>query len=228
MLLFGAFQWLNGDGRSGSAAQPEVSVAQPGAPATGGYGPTRTTLDGAVDHIGFLDGPHFNAIVNTSVYGNELAFLDAKRSSDSAPGAWQDTISGADGRYRIRAYIVNGASDPMNDQGTGQARNTRIRFELPEGIANGFTVQARITADNAVPNQIYDVVTLANARHSFDLDYVAGSARIYNSAHPSGLVLPDGIVDEGVPIGLSVMDGVFPAGYPSSAFVAIEVDVVPA
>lgn len=227
LLVFGVVRWVSGANPSNT---PEVdkSVARRGAQATAGYGPTRTTLNGAEDHVGFLDGPHFNSIVNTSVYGNELAFLDAKRSSDSAPGAYQDKVSGAEGRYRIRAYIVNGARDSMNDNDTGQARNTRIRFELPNGIANGFTLQARITAENATPKEIYDVVTLANDRQSFDLDFVSGSARIYNSAHPLGLKLGDEIVDEGVLLGFDRMDGVFPAGYPSSAFVVIEVDVVPA
>ncbi len=225
LFVLGAMR-LSHDSSKGPSSVDQ-SVAQTGAQASSGYGPTRTTLNGAENQVGFLDGPHFNSIVNTRVYGNELAFLDVKRSSDSAPGAWQDKVSGADGRYRIRAYIVNGASDAMNDRDTREARNTRIRFELPDGIANGFTIQARITADNAVPREVYDVATLANDRRSFDLDYVPASARIYNAAHPGGLQLPDGIVDEGVLLGFAQMDGIFPAGYPSSAFVVIEVDVVP-
>lgn len=227
VLVFGPILGLSGDDAPNDTLTLDRSVAQEGARTSGGYGPTRTTLDGAENLVGFLDGPHFNSISNTKVYGNELAFLDAKRSSDSASGGWQDRIPGADGRYRIRAYIVNGANDALNDQGTGQARNTRIRFELPDGVANGFTIQARISADNAVPTEIYDVVTLLNEAQTLDVDYVAGSARIYNAAHPDGLQLPDGIVDEGVVIGFGQMDGVFPAGYPSSAFVVIEVDIVP-
>lgn len=226
LLVFGVARWVAGKDSDSSARSVEGDVAQPGAPAEGGYGPTRTTLSGTEDHVGFLDGPHFNSIVSTSVYGNELAFLDAKRSSDSAPGAYQDRVLGAEGRYRIRAYIVNDASDQMNSTGKGQARNTRIRFELPDGIANGFTIQARVTADNAIPREIYDQVTLANDGQSFDLDYAGGSARLYNRAHPGGLELGDGIVDEGVLIGFDQMDGLFPAGDPFSAFVVIEVDLV--
>lgn len=133
----------------------------------------------------------------------------------------------ADGRYYVRVYLNNGASEEEARRDTMTATNTRIRFEIPSGAANGFTLQATVSADNARPREIYDVVTLKNDETQFDVDYVTGSARLYSSAHPEGFPLDDEIVRRGVLLGTKTLDGLFPPGYANSAFVVVEVAAVP-
>ena len=213
-----------------AVAPPEASeiaqtVSGPGKPSRGGYGPTgseRPTLNWTKNKIGFLDGAHFNSYENTPYYGNELAFVDAKRASDSDYGGFQDRIENAAGRYRIRAYLHNNAAD-----GVGlDARGTTIRFDVPSGVANEFGISGLIAASNSVPSQIYDVVELANDNRSFDLDFVNGSGRVYSNAHPDGLVLSDEIVGDGVVLGFESLDGVVPAGFEHQLLVTIDVNVV--
>lgn len=203
------------------ATPPSSGVAAP----TGGFGPSRPILDwdNEADRIGFTDGPHFNSYINTNIYGDERAFLDAKSTAIRTPGQFKDELRDVGGRYYIRAYIENGGLLGQEHLKTMTARNTRIQFEWRPGSANGFTIQARITADNAIPREIYDVVELFNDSRRFGISLVHGSAKLYNRHHPTGIALGDEIVGDGVLIGTSHMDGIFLPGYEESAFVVIEV-----
>jgi len=134
----------------------------------------------------------------------------------------------------VRAYVHNIANPSINDNpataapldGIGVAKNTRIRFELPEGVANGFTAQARISADNAIPETVYDTVDFKNPNQKFDIDFIPGSARIYNASHPTGLALGDDIMGaNGTQIGDDIMNGIYPGCFEYSSFVVIRVVV---
>ncbi len=210
-------------------ASPGQSANDPTAFPTGYYGPSRPILDWATqsDRYGFTDGPHFNSYINTPNYGDERAFLDVKPWSHQEPGGFQDQLSEVSGRYLVRAYLVNGAIEDPSLAEAMTARNTRIRFEIPNGKANGFTIQARLTADNAIPSEIYDVATLRNDSQSFSLALVHNSGRIYTNAHPEGLPLSDKIVNDGVVIGSDELNGDVPPGYQNSMIVTIELAATP-
>lgn len=217
-----------------------------------GYGPNgadRVIYDfsNPAQREGAYDAPRFNSYINTNVYGDERAFLDAKEcaaANDSCytqgqPGGYKDQQPVEPGKeYIIRAYVHNIANPSINNvdrnndgHPDGIARNTRIRLEMPDGIANGFTMQARISADNAIPQMVYDTVDLKNSNTLFDIEYVPGSARIYNAAHPGnasggGLALSDNIMGaNGVLIGDDQMDGLYPGCFEYSSFVVIRVKV---
>jgi hypothetical protein len=173
--------------------------------------------------VGFTDGPHFNSYINTNVYGDERGFLDAKSTSIQDPGGFKDKINNAGGRYYIRAYIENAGLLGQDHLTTMTATNSRIRFEWSPGSANGVTIQARITADNAIPAEIYDVVNFYNDSQPFSISFIHGSARIYSRHHPDGVQLRDEIVTSGVLLGSAQMDGLFLPGFEEAAFVVIEV-----
>jgi hypothetical protein len=206
---------------------PPVEVESPNR--DGGYGPDRPILDLSHpdDRQGFSDGPHFNSYINTEYYGDERAFLDAKPASIEAPGGFEDELQDVSGRYRARVYVENGGVEDDSLAKVMTARNTRVRFEIPNGRVNGVTVQARITADNAIPPEIYDTVTFRNESQSFHLDFISGSAILYNNAHPEGIPLSDSIVREGVLIGYEELDGFIRPGYQYAAFVVIEINATP-
>lgn len=195
---------------------------------------------------GAFDGPRFNSYINTNVYGDERAFLDAKECVTNGPTCYQNGVTGGykdqqpvnvGKEYIVRAYVHNIANPSINDNpnkgpgvldGIGVAKNTRIRFELPdtEGVANGFTAQARISADNAIPTMVYDTVDLRNDSTKFNVSYIPGSAYIFNASHTNGLRLGDEIMGQnGTLIGDDIMNGVYPGCFEYSAFVVIRVRV---
>lgn len=215
-----------------------------------GYGPNgadRVIYDfsNPAQREGAFDAPRFNSYINTNVYGDERAFLDAKECVTNGAECYQKGVNGgyADQQpvnvgkeYIVRAYVHNIANPSTNDNpatpepndGVGIAKNTRIRFELPdtEGVANGFTAQARITADNAIPQEVYDTVDLLNPDVDFNVSYIPGSAYIFNASHTNGLQLSDEIMGQnGALIGDDAMNGVYPGCFEFSSFVVIRVKV---
>lgn len=222
-----------------------LAVAVLAAPATvmAGYGPNggnRVIYDfsNPAQREGAFDGPRFNSYINTNVYGDERAFLDAKEcavAGDScytqgASGNFKDDVTPVVGKeYMVRAYvhnIANPSTNGSNNDGIGVARNTRIRFEIPAGTANGFTLQSRITADNSIPGEVYDTADFRNNTQAFGVEFISGSARIFNDAHPNGLVLNDAIMSaSGTQIGYDQMNGIFPGCFDFSAFVTIRVKI---
>jgi hypothetical protein len=206
-----------------------------------GYGPNggdRKIFDfsNPAEREGAYDAPRFNSYVNTNVYGDERAFLDAKECVVNGPECYSNGVSGgyrdnqpvtAGKEYIVRAYVHNIANPSTNASGVGVAKNTRLRVEIPAGQANGFTLNARITADNSIPKTVYDTVDLNNSATAFNVEYVPGSAYISNQSHPEGFKLGDDIVGgSGTLLGDDVMNGDFPGCFEFAAFVTIRVKVV--
>lgn len=232
-----------------STAASLLVVAIPAA-VYAGYGPNgadRVIYDfsNPAQREGAFDAPRFNSYINTNVYGDERAFVDAKECVTNGADCYKQGVGGgyADQQpvnigkeYIVRAYVHNIANPATNDNpatpgandGVGVAKNTRIRFELPdtEGVANGFTAQARISADNSIPAMVYDTVDLLNPSEEFNISYVPGSAYIFNASHTNGLQLSDDIMGQnGTLLGDNAMDGVFPGCFKFSSFVVIRVKV---
>lgn len=205
-----------------------------------GYGPNggdRKIYDfsNPAEREGAFDGPRFNSYINTNVYGDERAFLDAKECPVPGPNCYtQGPVTAfkdqqpvqAGKEYVVRAYVHNIANPSLNASGKGVAKNARIRMELPEAVGNDLTMQARISADNSIPTMVYDTVNLKNSNQAFVADYVEGSATIYNRSHPGGLTLSDNIMsDSGTLLGSKDMDGKYPGCFEYSAFVVIRVKI---
>lgn len=219
-----------------------AAVAVPAA-VIAGYGPNgpdRVIYDWSnpAQREGAFDAPRFNSYINTPVYGDERAFVDAKECVVTGPqcytqgqsGGYSDQTQVQVGKeYIVRAYIHNDAHPSINGanrDGVGVARNTKFRLQIPEGIANGFTLNGTISADNAIPRSVYDTVDLRNNNQLFDVEYIPGSAFISNAATPQGRQLSDDIVGpNGTLIGYDNMNGIYPGCFEFSAFITIRVKI---
>lgn len=229
------------------AASLLAVISITGATVYAGYGPNgpdRVIYDfsNPAQREGAFDAPRFNSYINTNVYGDERDFLSAKECAAANAACYTQGQSGGyknqqpvepGKEYIIRAYVHNIANPSINNvdrnndgHPDGVARNTRIRFEIPEGVANGFTLQSRISADNAIPQTVYDTTELRNGNTAFDVEYVPGSATIYNASHPGGRTLGDEIMGaNGALIGDDQMDGKYPGCFEFSSFVVIRVKI---
>ncbi len=245
MSIAEIFRRLNKSTQVGIVAfATAIAVAVPTIAVKAGFGPNgddRKIFDfsNPAEREGAFDAPRFNSYINTNVYGDERAFLDTKACvvngpecySEGQSGGYLDKAAAEIGKeYIVRAYvhnIANPSTNGANQDGVGVAKNTRIRFEIPEGVGTGFTMQARISADNSIPAMVYDTADLDSTSQAFDLEYVPGSAFISNAAHPNGVQLSDDIVGaNGAQIGYDAMNGNFPGCFEFSAFVTIRVKAV--
>jgi uncharacterized repeat protein (TIGR01451 family) len=200
-----------------------------------GYGPNRPVYDwnNPADQKGSLNGPVFNSFINTPTYGDERAFVDGRDNATPERGNFKDQLPVDPGKeYVIRMYVHNDANQTTNASGLGVAKDTKVRFKLLDGIANGHGITGYISASNDVDKngnpvngEIYDTVDLRNENTAFAVEYVPGSAMIQNGSHPQGVQLSDDIVKGGVLIGDKVMDGNFPGCFEFLAYVTIHVKV---
>jgi uncharacterized repeat protein (TIGR01451 family) len=198
-----------------------------------GYGPNRPVFDwnNPAQRVGSLNGPVFNSFINTPTYGDERAFVDAKDSANTNTGGFADVVTVEPGKdYTIRQYIHNNANQDTNADGKGVAKDVNVRFKVLPGQANGNEVTGYISASNVAagyPGTVYDTTKLKNDNQAFELEYVPGSARIENNAHPfPGVALPDSITtDAGAKVGYDQMNGDFPGCFQYTAIVTIKVHV---
>lgn len=205
-----------------------------------GFGPNRPVFDwnNPDDRKGSLTGPVFNSFINTPTYGDERNFVRIAEVVDGqspTDADFTETEAAEAGKeYWVRTFVHNDANQSTNDDtskpgamdGIGVARNTRVKVEIAQGEANGVDVMSKISADNAVPQTVWDTATLANDSQRFSVDYVPGSASIYNRFDETGRALPDTIVSStGAQIGYDEMNGNLPGCFEYSAYVYIKVKV---
>lgn len=193
------------------------------------WGPDRPTFDynAPASNRGSLTGPVFNSFTNAPQYGDERNFVTTSRGGAAD---WRDAVdTQGNQEVEFRAYIHNNANETTNASGLGVARNTRIRFYVPEGQqAKAFDVAGYVSADNATPKRVYDTARVASqAQQAFSLDYVEGSARLYNNGpFAGGVVLPDEVAGQnGALIGFDALNGNLPGCFQYKAVVIIKVKV---
>ncbi|WP_280494346.1 hypothetical protein [Nocardia asiatica] len=147
------------------------------------------------------------------------------RAPAAASGSQKPTTAVAFLEYQLRAYVHNGA----NDRPENIARDTRMRFALPDFASSTVGITSKITASNAVPDQVWDTVVLHNPK-PFRVEMVPGSARMYNNTYPSdGMQVPGRVATgDGALIGSVTPDGNFAGNYQNSGIVTIKVKVIPA
>lgn len=206
--------------------------------AQAGFAPDRPTYDynkpcdpqdnDPYDRCGSLNGPVFNSFINTPSYGDERAFVDAKRTDQTAAGSFKDVlpeVSGGSKEVVIRAYIHNNANPATNADGTGVAKNTKIRFALPTGTDTHMQARGFISADNAT--MVEDSVDFTDTAN-FSVEYVPGSAIMYNNgAFKDGAKLDDSIVSTGALVGDQAINGDVPGCFEHEIVVEIHVKIVP-
>lgn len=184
--------------------------------------------DNIYDRCGSLTGPVFNSFINTPSYGDERAFVDARRSDQTAAGSYEnvlDNVNLGSQEVVIRAYVHNNANQGTNESGLGIAKNTTVRFDLPEATGNVLRARGYIDADNAA--LVEDTVDFRGTQN-FSVEYIPGSAVMYNNkAFTNGVKLSDSIVTTGALIGDDALDGELPGCFEYEASVQIRVKITP-
>ena len=178
--------------------------------------------------------PVFNSWINTPYYGDERAFADAATTTN---GQYKDLLPVAPGQeITMRMYIHNGAAPGLNGNnfdGPGVARNARIQIYLPTATSTQLRSFSYIVADNTNPGWVADSVDF-NSSVPVNMEFVPGSARLANRAHPGGVALPDTIINHNnqfnvnapaAPIGYDKMDGNYPSCFQYDSFVTIKVKI---
>ena len=176
--------------------------------------------------------PVFNSIVNNPNYGDERNFVTALAIDQDIHGAWNsNTITAEDGKvYLVRIYVHN--NNPNGEDAT--ATDTKVAFSIPTVSGNQIEVGGWINSDNANAAQIYDdILFQAPDGRSFYLEYVYGSAMLYNNgfASSSGIGFPDDSIvtnasSGGALIGYEDFDGKIPGCFEYTQIVTIKVKVV--
>lgn len=160
----------------------------------------------------------FNAITDNPSIGDERDFTLVRPLSSND---YTDNLKVSDGQeVVIMAYYDNDAASNYNLQ----AKDTRVRINIPAVSAKSVTVTGYVTADNAKPQIVNDNATFS-ADSVFSLKYESGSGQIWNN-YLRGDKLPDAVVsDDGALIGTSSLDGVIPGGPAGSGYVTIRAKV---
>lgn len=205
------------------------------------YYPARTPFDyskpcnandsNIYDRCGSLTGPVFNSFINTPSYGDERAFVDARRSDQTSAGSFKNVLTNVTGGSKeivVRLYVHNNANQSTNASGLGVAKNTKVRVSVPTATAQALRARGYISADNASPKLVEDTVDFT-APSKFKVSYITGSARLYdNDNFKNGVKLSDSIVGSGALIGSDKLDGKFKGCFEYEAVIQVRLKVTPA
>lgn len=157
----------------------------------------------------------FNSITNNPTIGDERDFVrvgqinaDVTQLSDNV-----DVLPGH--QYLVYIYYHNDASSTYNGPeygNRGVAFQSRIATTFPTLLAPSEKgeVSATISAQNTVPDAVWDEAYFTNnTGNKIYLNYVDGSAKIYNDWGVNGSTMADALFTaEGTPIGLNALNGI--------------------
>lgn len=185
------------------------------------WGPERTTfkIDKPTDYV------VFNSITNNPAHGDERNFV---RIKEAGAGTYSDKIAVTPGKkYTVMVYYHNNAAANLNLVAT----NTRMNTQLPTAIEAGkqAMISAKIKADNAKPNTVWDEVYVTSAQN-VALKYVSNSATIHSKGAVNGKKLNSTeFLTSGALIGYNALDGKVPgchqfAGYVTYDFIVETTD----
>ncbi len=190
--------------------------------------PCNPNDDNKYDRCGSLEGPVFNSFINTPSYGDERAFVDARRSDQTTGDVYKNVLPNVtEGSKEIvvRMYVHNNANQSTNESGKGIARNSKVRVFVPTATSQALRARGYISADNAAT--VEDTVDFT-ANKPFNVAYVPGSAKLYdNDNFKSGVKLADTIVTTGAPIGSDKLDGNMKGCFEYEAVVEVKLKVTP-
>lgn len=168
----------------------------------------------------------FNSI-SDGVDGDEKNFVDAQASTDNPQGLWQgNNITVENGKeYTIRLYVHN--NNRLGREMT--AEDVKVFFSIPQTSAKQVQVNGFITSSNATPSKYWDYINFNSDNNAFHLEYVYGSAMLYNNGiGKGGLALNDDVVTKagGALIGYDALDGRIPGCFDYDSYVTIRVKAV--
>ena len=171
------------------------------------YGPERPTFTMASP----ADYVTFNSITDNPVLGDERNFV---RIAEADSGSiFEDEIKIEPGKtYEVYIGYHNNAKSSLNKTGVGIARGTKVAVQYPANItpAQKGTISAIISAVNANPEEVWDEAYMTSDVDVM-LNYVVGSAKIYNDWGTNGAVLSTALFSEdGTYIGLNELNGLLP------------------
>jgi hypothetical protein len=169
-----------------------------------------------------IDHVVFNSLVGTPSYGDERAFLDARKAQDTDEGSYVNEARVSVGDELIlRVYVHNNANTNRNGQ-EQVARGTRVRFAIPSEMSRALRCTAYISAENAVPPIVSDAAGVL-ADRPVRLEYVRGSAMAYTNS--ASYALGDEVVEGGALIGEQSPDGVVRGNFDHDMTVQVRVRV---
>ncbi len=205
-----------------------IAIMAPAMVLATNWSPERPTKVYSPGVAGF-DHVTFNSFTNVPSFGDERGFFLAKDAANPNAGGWTDQIQVKPGQeILLQAYVHNGADSSLNDAPgqPGIARNTKVKMYIPTATAPGLRSNAYISASNANPGEVTDTADITSADGTpVSLSYVAGSARAFTNAVPTGMPISDNIVGDGALIGYQQPDGNVPACFQYTALVTIRVKV---
>lgn len=191
--------------------------------------PCNPNDDNKYDRCGSLTGPVFNSFINTPSYGDERAFVDARRSDQNSGGDLYKNVlpnvTEGSKEVVVRMYVHNNANQSTNASGLGVAKNAKVRVFVPTATSQALRARGYISADNAAT--VEDTVDFT-ANKAFSVAYVPGSAKLFdNDNFKSGVKLADTIVTTGAQIGSDKLDGTFKGCFEYEAVVELKLKVTP-
>ncbi len=152
----------------------------------------------------------FNSITDNPNLGDERNFTSVREVGST--GAWQDAVTVQPGKeYEVRVYVHNNAASNLGLV----ANDVKAKVNVPTTTGNSVRVMAYVNSSNATPTEVYDQADF-NSTQTFNLAYIAGSAKYYNNVFGkygvgSGVSLPDSLVTStGATLGYNKLDGHIP------------------
>ncbi|HEY5138524.1 MAG TPA: hypothetical protein VIJ25_04310, partial [Methylococcales bacterium] len=188
-------------------------------------GPNRETK-AYYDGVPGFDHVTFNSFTGVPGIGDERNFFNGHYSdagsvyADPMPQVKQDDV------LTLEVYVHNNADSSLNDVADhrGIATNTKVRVAIPSTIAKAQQATAYISADNALPQTVYDTMDFSAANGGlFQLEYVPGSAHLHGNFLDTKL--SDSIVTTGAPVGTDALDGQLKGCYKQMVLVTLQVKV---
>ncbi len=157
----------------------------------------------------------FNSITNNPTIGDERDFVRVGQINADVTDLTNEAEILPGHQYLVYIYYHNDASATYNGpeyHNVGVAFKSRISTTFPTILApkESGTVSATITAENTTPLSVWDEATFVNnTGDKLVLNYVLGSAKIYNDWKTNGSVLSTNLFsEEGTLIGVNSLNGI--------------------
>lgn len=161
--------------------------------------------------------PVLNQLTNNPAVGNERQFLKVRDINN--PAGQRSIVVQPGQELAVTAYFDNAAKKPSQ-----AAKNTKIRFNVPNGQAKDFTLSAYLSANNTEPKSLSDAVTI-KSNQPVKLASEAGSIRLWNKIW-RGQQLSDSALTSGTQLGYKKLDGNIPGGPAYSGYVTFKIRVI--
>jgi hypothetical protein len=168
--------------------------------------------------------PQFNIYGNVSGIGEEKNFLRIG-AKGSTPTAFTDSREVCSGEADLFVYVHNGAPEGYNDakyNGSGIAKDTRVKVQLPASYNKNHTLSSTISASNAA--SVSDTTKLTCGSHEVSVKYVANSAYAWTEQGGS-MKLNESVVSSGALIGTDKLDGKVPGCWEYRVWIKLTVKV---